>query len=517
MVKVPLRSWFLRHGHERMSNSKRIIKSSLIIGGSSFLNILISLIRTKAVAMLLGPTGIGLMGLLSNLVSAASSVAALGFGNVGVRQISSAAALDNAGHLAAARRALSWGSLALAMVGGYAFWAGRDLLATNVLKNPALGSDVGWLAIGVGLNVIAGSQIALLNGLRRIYDLAAVSVLSALLASVLGIPVLLAWGERGLVAYLLLSPLASFLCGYFYVARLPPINSSPTALRILIDQWRALSRFGIAIMLTAVSTSIAYLIVRTSIQKELGFAALGHFEAAWLISMTYIGFVISAMGTDYYPSLTSIIGDRPAVRRLVNDQAEVVILLAGPVLLAMIGLAPWVIELLYSSEFGAAVSVLRWQILGDVFKIASFPLAYIILAEGAGRRFMAVEISATCVFLISVWIGLPYLGLRAAGIAFFLMYVYHFTIVYLIARKSQKFQWEASTWKRFLGLLFATGLVFVLSSVDMAYGALAGVSLSALFAIISLKRLHKLSQIGQVGFGGILKESMKALGRVRRK
>lgn len=500
-----------------MSNSKQIIKSSLIIGGSSFLNILISLIRTKAVALLLGPTGVGLMGLLTNLVSAASNVAALGFGNVGVRQISSAAALDNPGHLAAARRALAWGSLALAIVGGYAFWAGRDLLATNVLNNPALGSDVGWLAIGVGLNVIAGSQIALLNGLRRIRDLAAVSVLSALLASALGIPVLIAWGERGLVAYLLFSPLASVLCSYFYVARLPPIDSSPTALRTLIGQWRALSRFGISIMLTAVATSIAYLIVRTLIQKELGFAALGHFEAAWLISMTYIGFVIGAMGTDYYPSLTAIIGDRQAVRRLVNDQAEIIILLAGPVLLAMIGLAPWVIELLYSREFEAAVPILRWQVLGDVFKIASFPLAYIILAEGAGRRFMAVEISATCVFVLGVWIGLPYFGLKAAGIAFFLMYVYHFSVVYLIARKTKNFQWEAITWKRFIGLLIATGLVFILSSTEPALGALVGIALSAIFAIISLRRLRELSQLGEAGLGGLLRESVRALGRVRRK
>ena len=68
------------------------------------------------------------------------------------------------------------------------------------------------------------------------------------------------------------------------------------------------------------------------IQQKLSAESLGYFQAAWAISMTYIGFVLSAMGTDYYPRLTQTIHDRIKVNRLVNEQTEVAILLAGPVL-----------------------------------------------------------------------------------------------------------------------------------------------------------------------------------------
>ena len=37
---------------------------------------------------------------------------------------------------------------------------------TQVLADPALSHEVGWLALGVGLTVAGGSQGALLNGLR---------------------------------------------------------------------------------------------------------------------------------------------------------------------------------------------------------------------------------------------------------------------------------------------------------------------------------------------------------------
>lgn len=499
-----------------MSYKNQIVRSSVIIGGSAFLNILIGLVRTKVVALVLGPVGVGLMGLLNNLIGAASNVAALGIGNVGVRQVANAAAQSDPKYLAAARRALFWGTLMLAVLGGIAFWIIKDLLAINVLKNAGFGRDVGWLAVGVGLNVVAGSQVALLNGMRRIADLAWISVLSALLASLLGIPVLIIWGDRGLVAYLLFSSAASVLVAYFYVANLPKINSGPTPLRMLIEQWSVLSHLGVAIMLTALTSSIAHLTVRSLIQTELGYAALGYFEAAWMISMTYVGFVLKAMGTDYYPTLTAIIHDHLAVRRLANEQAEVVLLLAGPVLLAMAGLAPWVIELLYSSQFEAAVAVLRWQVLGDVFKIASFPLAYIILAEGNGRKFMLVEMSVTAVFVVTVWVGLPFLGLKATGIAFLLMYMVHFFIVYFLAYKCIQFRWAAEVWRIFLLLLIATIVIVSISSINIIASGFIGVIFSIIFAVIALKRLSYLTQSEKNFFIITINKFSRMFGRVEK-
>ena len=42
---------------------RQILKSSALIGGSSLISVVIGIVRTKAFALLLGPTGVGLMGL----------------------------------------------------------------------------------------------------------------------------------------------------------------------------------------------------------------------------------------------------------------------------------------------------------------------------------------------------------------------------------------------------------------------------------------------------------------------
>lgn len=470
---------------------RQILRSTSIIGGASVINILIGLVRIKVVALLLGPAGIGLMGLFNNLISTAANVAALGTGTVGTRQIAEAAGREDTNAVAAARRALFWGTLALALAGSLVFWMLRGILATHVLSDPALTNEVGWLALGVGLTVASGSQGALLNGLRRIGDLARVSVYSAFIATVLGVGALLLWHEKGLLVYLLLSPVASFVVGHWYVARLPKVDGSHTSLRAMTQQWATLARLGMAFMLAGLAVTLGQLIVRTLVQRELGVDALGYFEASWVISMTYIGFVLRAMGTDYYPRLTAVIHDHAAVNRLVNEQTEVALLLAGPVFLIMLGLAPWVIELLYSSKFSEAATVLRWQILGDVLKVASFPLGFVILAAGDGKTFIISDTTAMVVFVLFVWLGLPYLGLQATGIGFLAMYAIYLPIVYWLAKKRTGFDWAPKIKKHIIFLCGVCGFVFLISYISLPAAAGCSVFLSVIFILYAISILRK--------------------------
>lgn len=468
---------------------RQILRSSSIIGGASVVNIAVGLLRIKVAAVLLGPAGVGLIGLLTNLAGTASAVAGLGVGNVGTRQIAEAVGRDDAAAMAAARRALFWGSMVLALLGAAVFWSLRGVLAVQVLGDASLAGEVGWLAIVVGLTVAAASQTALLNGMRQIGDLARVSVLSALLSTLLGIGALMLWGRGGLMAFLIAAPLASFLLGHMYVARLPKIQAPRTPLPVLAGQWRVLARLGAAFMVAGLAVTLGQLLVRTLVQRQLGADALGYFQAAATISMTYIGFVLTAMGTDYYPRLTAAIHDHAAVNRMVNEQTEVALLLAGPVFLAMMSLAPWVIELLYSQSFHPAAEVLRWQVLGDILKVVSWPLGFIILAAGNGRAFMLTETLAVGVFVILTWLGLPLMGVAASGMAFFAMYVVYLPMVYWLARRRTGFRWARGVVGNVVSLLLVGALVMGGARWYPILSAVFGVVAACGFLLHSLIKL----------------------------
>lgn len=492
---------------------RQILRSTSIIGGASVINILVGLLRTKVAAMLLGPAGVGLIGLFTNLVATASTVAGLGFGNVGTRQIAQASASGDDARVFTARRALFWGTLGLSVLGALAFWCLRDVLAQRALQDAALAGDIGWLAVAVALSVASASQNALLNGMRRIGDIARVSVGSALLSSAIGILALWMWGRSGILAFIIAGPLASFVLGHWYVSRLPRVQGR-AQLRALTTEWSTLARLGFAFMVAGLAGTVGQLVVRLLIQRELGGEALGHFHAAWAISMTYIGFVLGAMGTDYYPRLVAVIGDPVAVNRLVNEQMEVALLLAAPVLLAMLGLAPWVIELLYSREFGAAVAVLRWQVLGDVLKIASWPLGFILLASGAGKTFMATEWMAMGVFAVSTWLLLPHAGLVATGLSFLIMYIAYLLLVFCLAKRRTRFHFQPRVLRLLILLVIAATAVMVTSDYTNIVAAIGGLVSAAGFAVYALVRLAHAGTVGgPVGrLAGIARNGLGRLG-----
>ncbi|WGT51486.1 O-antigen translocase [Thioclava nitratireducens] len=488
------------------SSYRTILRSSSIIGGAQVINILVGLIRMKIVAVLIGPTGVGLIGLYANLVQAATTVAGLGIGNVGTRRIATAHAEGGAGEVGRTRRILFWGALILAALGALGFWLLRGIIAEQMLDDPEKSKYVAWLAIGVALNVGAVSQSALLTGMRRIGDLARINVLAGILGTIVNIVILWIWGMQGLIAVVLVSPAVTFMLGHIFVSRLGPLEGRRPILREMMSEWGEMARLGFAFMLSGVVATVGALVVRTLVQRELGPDALGQFQAAWVIGMTYLGVVLSAMGTDYFPRLTAVINDPKAATRMVNEQTEVALLLTAPILLTMLGFVPWVISLLYTSDFAPAVEILRWQLLGDILKVMSWPMAFVIVAAGAGKTFVGTETAAMSVFALGTFIGLPMLGVTATGVAFLAMYVVYLPLVYWQARLRINFRMSEAVRKQTIIFLLAAIVVDLTSRWYQPAGATIGI-LSAVamgfWALISLSKLTeakgKLGRIAAFG------------------
>ncbi|MDP3197164.1 O-antigen translocase [Tabrizicola sp.] len=478
------------------SSYRTILRSSSIIGGAQVINIAVGLVKMKVVALLLGPAGVGLIGLYLSLIQTSSSVAAMGLGNVGTRQIAVAHAAGGDVAVGRTRRALFWGTMLLALTGAALFWLASGWIARVILADETRANDVAWLSLGVALTVAAGSQGALLTGLRRIGDIARINAGAGVIGAALGILALWLWGAQGLIAMVLIAPVVTFMLGHLYVARLGAPAGPPIRLPEMAREWKTMLTLGFAFMFSGLVTTLGHLAARTLVQRELGTEALGQFQAASAIGMTYLGFVLSAMGTDYYPRLTAAIGDRTTATRLVNEQTEVALLLCAPVLLAMLGLAPWVIHLLYSAEFAPAVEILRWQLLGDILKVMSWPLGFVLLAVGAGKTFILTESLGMGVFVLGVLIGLPLMGVTATGVAFLALYVAYLPLVWLLGGRMIGFRWTRAVKAQALAVIGAAVAVDIASRSSELLGAVLGLGLALATGIWALLRLSTMAGAG---------------------
>jgi O-antigen/teichoic acid export membrane protein len=467
------------------SSHRQILRATSIIGGSSLVNIVLGLVRMKAAALLLGPFGVGLVGLFQSLMSTAAVVASLGFGTAGTRQIAEAKARGPAA-LRTAELAFALGTLLLTVIAGVAIWLLRSKLALLVLDDARMAGPVGWLAIGVALSVIGGSQSAFLAGVRRIRDVALVTIVSAVVGSIAAIAALFALGVEGIAWFVIAMPVTTALVGAAFVLRVPRPGGGRSQPRDIAREWRLLVQLGAAFSVAGIAALGAQLGVRILIQRHLGTEALGLFQASWVIAMTYVGFVLQAMATDYYPRLSGIVADHPAARRIVNEQSEVALFLGGPILIAMIGGAPWIIHLLYSAAFVPAAGLLRWQIAGDVLKLASWPLAYVLLAAGRGRAFMLTEVAAAAVFVFCTWLLLPLLGIEAAGVGYFAMYLFYFPVMYILAQRTIAFRWSPRALRLFVALAGAASLTLIGCYEHPLLGLAVATLIVAAFVIAAL-------------------------------
>jgi O-antigen/teichoic acid export membrane protein len=480
---------------EAGTSYRRILKGTSIIGGASFINIVIGLLRTKVLALLLGPAGVGLASLYTGLMGTASTIATMGLGVVGTRQIAEACSKEDAHAIKVARRALFWGTMALAAAGGLLVWSLRSVLAVQALGNASYSRAVGWLSIGVALSVAGASQAALIQGMRRIGDIARLNVFGSAISTVLGIGLLWQWGNSGLVAYILVAPLASFVLGHYYVSRLPKAGTANVTVQELTREWKMLLHLGLAMVAAGLVQQFAQLWIRIDVARVLGAQSLGQYQAAWTISMQYVSFVLIAMGTDYYPRLTGVIHDPKAAARLVNEQTEIATLLSAPVFIAMMAIAPWVIHLLYAASFTPAIEILRWQILGDVLKVISWPLGFLILAAGDGKTYLLTEASAWIVTASLISGLVRVVGLPITGIAYLAMYAFYLPLVYWLARRRYGFHWSRSVLSLSglsLGICICVGILTALARWGMFVGCFAAVG----FAVYSLGRITHMSDLG---------------------
>jgi len=363
---------------------------------------------------------------------------------------------------------------------------------------------VALLSIAVFFTLVSGGQIALIQGMRRIADLAKMNVLGAFFGVCISIPLVYFFRQKGVVPSLIGVAAMSILTSWWFSRKIE-IEVPSVTLSQVRQEASALLKLGSAFMASGLLTlGVAYA-VRITVLHKIGLEATGLYQSAWTLGGLYVAFILQAMGADFYPRLTASIHNKDEANRLVNEQTLVGVLLAGPGVLATLTFAPLVIALLYSAKFGAAVGLLRWICLGAMLQVITWPMGFIIVAKGKSVVFFCAELAWTIVAIGLAWSCIRLFGLDGAGIAFFGSYVFHGFLMYAIVRRLSGFRWSALN--KQTGLLFLSSITVVFCGfytvplfVASSLGVLATIlsvaySARALLNLIPFEQLPRLLQV----------------------
>ncbi|MET3730533.1 oligosaccharide flippase family protein [Moheibacter stercoris] len=473
------------------SSYRQILKATSIFGGVQVFNIVIQLIRSKVVAVLLGPAGMGIMSLFLSSISLVTSATNFGLGTSAVRDIAEANSKDDRDKISETLgvfRKLVWLTGFLGVI--------VTLIFSPILSKVAFGDySYTWafcaLSITLLISQLASGYMVIMQGLRKLSLLAKASVVASTIGLIASIFLFYNLGVKGIVPSIIITSISSWAIQRYFSKKIK-ISRLKIGWNIALKKGRPMLFLGLMLSLSSFFTIAFSYLFRIFISHFGDISEVGLFNAGFTIVNTYVGLVFAAMATDYFPRLSSMKLNKSEQSNLINQQADIAIYLLAPLVIAFLIFSSLIITLLYTSQFLSIGTMVKYAMLGILFKSVSWAIGYQILSQGDSRSFFWNELIASIYLFGLNCLGYYFNGLEGVGVSFLIGYAIHLIHISMFCSYKYGFKFQPKFYKTFILYLILCFTAFLISiSLHDVFLYTFGIIMFILTASYSLYNLNK--------------------------
>jgi len=489
---------------QQQSSYRQIMKATSLFGGVQVFNIIISIIRSKFIAVLLGPAGIGIAGLLTSTTSIIGGLTNFGLGTSAVRDVASANVTGNATRIATVVNVLRrwvWvtGTLGTLVMSVLSPW-----LSQLTFGNRNYTLSFVWISITLLFNQLTTGQLVLLQGMRKLQYLAKASLTGSALGLIITVPLYYRFGIDGIVPTIIIASVISLFFSWCFAKKVKIKFIRVSRVRTLAEGKNMLTMGFMISMSGLITMGVSYL-VSIFISNTGGITQVGLYVAGFAIINGYFSMIFTAMGTDYYPRLSAVAHSNYLSKRTINQQAKIALLILAPILMVFLVFIQWVVIILYSQKFIAVNTMLHWAALGMLFKAASWSIAFILLAKGASTLFFWNELIGNIYVLGLNMLGYYFMGLTGLGISFMIGYILYLIQVFVLCKIKYQFSFDANFIHIFIiQFLLAVSCFMVVKFIGKPYSYVIGIGLIIISSWYSYKELDK-----RIGLKSLIKLKLR--------
>lgn len=408
-----------------------LLKTGFLTAIATFARLLSAFLVMKLVAVLAGPEGVAQLGQFMSLTALLVVFAGGGVGSGVVKYL--AQFRDDVQSI----QALVGSALTFTLVSSLLMCVLVLIFSTDIsiwlFGGGEYTSLIVVLAVAQIFVALHNLIIAIINGMMDVKRLALVHVIGAvigvLLPSALGYffklyGVLLAFVlGQGLLLFVSLGCYAR--SQYFNLNYFRPIVDNEMLSR--------LAKFSLMTLTSALLAPIVQIVVRNMLAENFSWEQVGYWQAVTKVSEAYLLFISMAISVYYLPKLSSIDDRQNFKREIVLGYTILmpVVFLSAAFVFILKGPITW---LLFSDEFEGALYLYAPQLIGDVIKIASFLLSYIMLAKSMTKTFFVSELFFSSLYVVLVYVMSASFGLIGAMYAFIVNYSIYFIFTLVVAK-----------------------------------------------------------------------------------
>ena len=294
-----------------------------------------------------------------------------------------------------------------------------------------------------------------------------------------------------IVPAILISSFVGLLFSWYFSSKIKLESKKITNIQAFLDG-KEMMKLGFSLSFISIVTLATGYVLQIIISRQGGVVEVGLFNAGFAIINTYIGLVFTAISADYFPRLATICDDNTKVRTTVIQQALIAVLIITPIIIAFLTFAPLIIKVLYSAKFTSIIPMVRWGILGILFKAASWTMGYVLIAKGDSKMFIKTSLGFNSFFLLNNCVAYYFYGLEGLGITFSLNFVIHFFVLKIITFNRYNFYFDREFYKIFILSFILCLTTFLFSYISFTY-----LKYSLMLVMIVFSSVYTLHQLNK--------------------
>lgn len=416
----------------------RLLRVFISSGFTTGIKIISAVVLSKVIALKLGPSGLALIGQLTNFVNVALLLSTGGLGNGIIKYI---AEIRNPGEKNAFVQQSLKLTIGISLVAGLVLIAGCRLFSHVCFDSYQFTYIFLLLGFSIILYAIHNYFLSFLNGMGayKVYNW--INGVTSVSNVVLSIALILFYGLPGALTAVAINQTVSCLISFLFVRKYLPDAKGFLAVRIEKAWVEKLLSFSVMALVSAATLPLTQIAIRKMIISQHGLEAAGQWEAMIRISYLYLAIIINVMLVYYVPRLSSL-----QSKRLLEKEVRNGFMFFAPVILiltvTLFLLKDLIINLLLTPAFLPIKEFFPAQLLGDIFKVLSYIYAYMMIAKAFTRAFIVAEISCSAFYILLSGLLIPHFGTIGAiysyCMTYFLFFVFQYIYIERIYLRSMK-------------------------------------------------------------------------------
>lgn len=465
--------------------SRAIFRAISAFSGVKVLSLLCSVIRNKLIAVLLGPSGMGIISLYNSAIEMIGALSRLSVDQSAIRDISGSTGADNADRITVVvRRWCLW----LGIAGAAVMCLFSPLLSRWMFGDTSRWMNFCALSAVPFVTTVATGYTSLMTGFGQLRRLVRATLFSSLIALIVSAALLLWLGENAIIPMLIGNALAVLAGALVFSPRARRVAMS---FREIWHYGAGFIRLGILITIaTFVSYLFSYLFV-IYLNNTASTTDVGIYQPGYTLLNTYVAVFFAGVWVEYYPRLGRAIHSRRSVCAIVSHEISITLSILLPAAIAFIAADSLIVSLLYDRTFLGVLPFLTTGIAGIVFRTFSWCVAYVIIAKGDGKIFILTEsIDAVLGLLLNI-LGWHIGGFTGLGISYVIWYMLYSVIVYTVYRRRYGLRMPRQT------IFLTCGVALVLAAaiiLKLTLGWWAPAVMAVLAVPVSLRSLRRRSR-----------------------